>query len=79
MFSRATAREYFAAGRLESPVCVVSPETLGCHGAVTLETAAKLAAGSGADAAAHRRLRLGKSRFRIAANAPRRMSGPLGS
>jgi virginiamycin B lyase len=40
-------------------------ETLGCHGTVTLETAAKLAAGSDAAAAARRRLRLGKARFRI--------------
>jgi streptogramin lyase len=36
-------------------------ETLGCHGSVTLETAAKLAAG----AAAHKRLRLGSASFRI--------------
>jgi len=40
-------------------------ETLGCRGAVTLETAAKVAVGSTADAAARRRLRLGKARFRI--------------
>ena len=40
-------------------------ETLGCHGSVTLETAAKLAAGSAAESAARRRLRLGKARFRI--------------
>jgi streptogramin lyase len=40
-------------------------ETLGCHGSVTLQTAAKVAAGSGAEAAARKRLRLGKARFRI--------------
>jgi hypothetical protein len=38
-------------------------ETLGCHGSVTLQTAAKVAAG--AEAAARKRLRLGRARFRI--------------
>jgi streptogramin lyase len=46
-------------------------ETLGCHGGVTLETAAKMAVGSAADAAALRRLRLGKARFRIPAGQTR--------
>jgi len=40
-------------------------ETLGCHGSVTLETAAKFAAGRAAGAAAHKRLRLGSASFRI--------------
>ncbi len=40
-------------------------ETLGCHGSVTLQTAAKLATGSAADAAARMRLRLGKASFRM--------------
>jgi streptogramin lyase len=41
-------------------------ETLGCHGSVTLETAAKFAVGRGTGATGRKRLRLGSARFRIA-------------
>ena len=46
-------------------------ETLGCHGSVTLETAAKLATGSAANAAGGKRLRLGRAIFRIASGQTR--------
>jgi hypothetical protein len=53
-------------------------ETLGCHGSVRLETAAKVATGSGAEAAARRRLRLGKARFRIPGGQTRRVTVRVG-
>jgi hypothetical protein len=46
-------------------------ETLGCHGRLTLETAAKLRTGR---AAARKRLRLGQATFRIAAGQTRRVT-----
>jgi hypothetical protein len=52
-------------GKVELSLKCPLAETLGCHGSVTLETAARVAAGSAAEAAARQRLRLGKASFRI--------------